>query len=82
MKAMTIFFGLSLGVLLGGCCTASEPRVSSQEAETSNVRMEKRVHRYYYAYAGYEKIANADGAAAELVPDVCGYVVHRSIIAL
>ena len=49
MKVMTIFFGLLLGVLLGGCCTASEPRVSSQEAETSNVRMEKRVHRYYYS---------------------------------
>ena len=65
MKAMTIFFGLSLGVLLGGCCTASEPRVSSQEAETSNVRMEKRVHRYYYAYAGYEKIANADMSVEE-----------------
>lgn len=65
MKAMTIFFGLSLGVLLGGCCTASEPRVSPQEAETSNVRMEKRVHRYYYAYAGYEKIANADMSVEE-----------------
>ena len=65
MKAMTIFFGLLLGVLLGGCCTASEPRVSSQEAETSNVRMEKRVHRYYYAYAGYEKIANADMSVEE-----------------
>ena len=65
MKVMTIFFGLSLGVLLGGCCTASEPRVSSQEAETSNVRMEKRVHRYYYAYAGYEKIANADMSVEE-----------------
>ena len=65
MKVMTIFFGLSLGVLLGGCCTASEPRVSSQEAETSKVRMEKRVHRYYYAYAGYEKIANADMSVEE-----------------
>ena len=65
MKVMTIFFGLLLGVLLGGCCTASEPRVSSQEAETSNVRMEKRVHRYYYAYAGYEKIANADMSVEE-----------------
>lgn len=65
MKVMTIFFGLSLGVLLGGCCTASEPRVSPQEAETSNVRMEKRVHRYYYAYAGYEKIANADMSVDE-----------------
>ena len=60
MKVMTIFFGLSLGTLIGGCCTAPEPRVSPQEAETSNARMEKRVHRYYYAYAGYEKIANAD----------------------
>ena len=65
MKVMTIFFGLLLGVLLGGCCTASEPRVSSQEAETSKVRMEKRVHRYYYAYAGYEKIANADMSVEE-----------------
>ena len=65
MKAMTIFFGLSLGVLLGGCCTASEPRVSPQEARTPNVRMEKRVHRYYYAYAGYEKIANADMSVEE-----------------
>ena len=65
MKVRTIFFGLLLGVLLGGCCTASEPRVSSQEAETSNVRMEKRVHRYYYAYAGYEKIANADMSVEE-----------------
>ena len=65
MKVMTIFFGLSLGVLIGGCCTAPEPRVSPQEAETSNVRMEKRVHRYYYAYAGYEKIANADMSVEE-----------------
>ena len=45
MKVMTIFFGLSLGVLIGGCCTAPEPRVSPQGAETSNARMEKRVHR-------------------------------------
>lgn len=65
MKVMTIVFGLSLGVLLGGCCTASEPRVSPQEARTPNVRMEKRVHRYYYAYAGYEKIANADMSVEE-----------------
>ena len=65
MKVMTIFFGLLLGVLLGGCCTASEPRVSPQEARTPNVRMEKRVHRYYYAYAGYEKIANADMSVEE-----------------
>ena len=65
MKVMTIFFGLSLGALIGGCCTAPEPRVSPQEAETSNVRMEKRVHRYYYAYAGYEKIANADMSVEE-----------------
>ena len=65
MKVMTIFFGLSLGTLIGGCCTAPEPRVSPQEAETSNVRLEKRVHRYYYAYAGYEKIANADMSVEE-----------------
>ena len=65
MKVMTIFFGLSLGALIGGCCTASEPRVSPQEAKTPNVRMETRVHRYYYAYAGYEKIANADMSVEE-----------------
>ena len=65
MKVMTIFFGLSLGVLIGGCCTAPEPRVSPQEAKTPNVRMETRVHRYYYAYAGYEKIANADMSVEE-----------------
>ena len=60
MKVMTIFFGLSLGALIVECFAAPEPRVSPQGAETSNVRLEKRVHRYYYAYAGYEKIANAD----------------------
>ena len=65
MKVMTIFFGLSLGALIVECCTAPEPRVSPQGAETSNARMEKRVHRYYYAYAGYEKIANADMSVEE-----------------
>lgn len=65
MKVMTIFFGLSLGALIVECCTAPESRVSPQEAKTPNVRMEKRVHRYYYAYAGYEKIANADMSVEE-----------------
>lgn len=65
MKVMTIFFGLSLGALIVECFAAPEPRVSPQGAETSNARMEKRVHRYYYAYAGYEKIANADMSVEE-----------------
>ena len=65
MKVMTIFFGLSLGALIVECFAAPEPRVSPQEAKTPNVRMETRVHRYYYAYAGYEKIANADMSVEE-----------------
>lgn len=60
MKVMTIFFGLSLGVLLGGCCMVSEPAVIPQGARDPNVRMETRVHRYYYSHdpdSIYERVS-------------------------
>ena len=53
MKVMTIFLGLLLGALLGGCCMVSEPTAIPQGAEIPDIRMETRVHHYYYSYDPY-----------------------------
>ena len=45
MKVMTIFFGLSLGTLIGGCCTAPGPRVSPRGGGPREVWPGQRVHR-------------------------------------
>ena len=49
MRSAAFFFGLLLGVLLGGCRMISEPAVIPQGTRDPNVRMETRIHRYYYA---------------------------------